>query len=740
MNEELYLKYLIENFLKEFNNLINKDIYISKKSYNIICSKYEYLFKNINKVDNNLCKNIDLTIKKHNDDFINQKLILYKNYFDNIFKNIDSNIKLDDEQRKVLLSDEDYSLLIAGAGSGKTTTMSAKVKYLIEKCNINPSSIIVMSFTKKATEELNEKINKEFKLGAKVTTFHKLGMEILKGVNNNNLKVIDDKTKYLVLKKIFLEKIFKNKKLFKDFNKYFNNYLSFDRKSYKYLNYDDYYSYYIKKKYKKEKGKIKEFNESIVNDRLKNLISINGEHLKDLYDVKIANFLYKLNIPYKYVIDLNELNKSIKYFSVFSDDANIGFLLDEDVYYDELYKYKNFLNIIFNNKRIYENIIRKLKKSSLIFNTRTNKEIFIRLMQTSMDNLFSKFLFLSITFITKFKENNYCDNDIDILKGKTNDSIVKNQLDLIKIVVNYYNTLIHNDYKIDFEDMINYACCDISKYKELNKNVNYSYLIIDEYQDVSFQKYNFIKKISDTFNSKIIAVGDDWQSIYGFSGSKISLFTDFDKLFGYSKIIKITKTYRNSQELIDVAGNFVCKNTNQYKKNLVSNKHLENPIEINYYDNNKIEVINNIINNIYLENKTSKILLLGRYNSDINDLLESKYFKKGIDNKIICNSCSNSDISFLTVHASKGLGFDEVILINAIDDIHGFPSKIKNDDLISVFDSNILENIAYPEERRLFYVALTRTKNKVYIVTPIKNPSIFINEISNNQNVIQKFC
>ena len=213
---------------------------------------------------------------------------------------------------------------------------------------------------------------------------------------------------------------------------------------------------------------------------------------------------------------------------------------------------------------------------------------------------------------------------------------------------------------------------------------------------------------------------------------------------GYGEIIKITNTYRNSQELIDIAGEFISKNQTQYQKKLYSNKHINKPIEIMYYNIQnkleKIEIINDIILNIYKHNQKSKILLIGRYNNDIDELIESKYFNIKSHNKIICLQEKNADITFLTAHSSKGLGFDEVIIINALDSTNGFPSKIKTEPILETFkDKNYDEKILYPEERILFYVALTRTKNKVYIVCPNEKQSEFIKEIKENKNVLEKY-
>ena len=297
---------------------------------------------------------------------------------------------------------------------------------------------------------------------------------------------------------------------------------------------------------------------------------------------------------------------------------------------------------------------------------------------------------------------------------------------------------------IDFEDMINYAYKIMPKVKEKNLEVDYKYVIIDEYQDVSMQRFNLTKKIQELFNAKIIAVGDDYQSIFGFSGSRIDLMTEFKKYLEDAKQIPITNVYRNSQELIDIATSFIDKNSMQIKKKLSSIKHLDNPIEIYVYDDsiyletniNKSNLLVNILDKIYNNNPKNKVLLLERYNSDIDTVLNTNELIKKNKENIINKNHLNMQIDYLTIHKSKGLEYDDCILINAIDDKYGFPSKIEDEKIISILKPKIKENITYPEERRLFYVAITRTKNKLYILVPKSKVSSFVKEISVYKNVI----
>ena len=241
----------------------------------------------------------------------------------------------------------------------------------------------------------------------------------------------------------------------------------------------------------------------------------------------------------------------------------------------------------------------------------------------------------------------------------------------------------------------------------LDEDLGYKYIIIDEFQDTSLIRFNLIKKIKDLSNAILFCVGDDYQSIYHFSGCDINIFLNFTKYVPNSQIKKLKYTYRNSQELIDISSKFVMKNKSQIKKKLLSHKHLDKPIEFIYYIN-PYKCFKELYNKLKKEN--NDLLILGRNNFDIN-----KFNKEKIK-------------EFMSVHSSKGLEAENVILINLTDGLYGFPNKIINSKLIEELHPSD-KTFLYAEERRLFYVALTRTKNKVYILVPFFNKSIFIKEL-----------
>lgn len=704
-------------------------------------------------------------LKEHNIAFIKNGLVKYKDYFDHLYDEINPNVSLDLNQRIAILTDENYNLIIAGAGSGKTTTMIGKIRYLIDKCGIKGEEILALSFARKNVSELDEKLNKILNLNVDVKTFHQLGKNILEA-NNIKKRPIDDGKKYNLLKKYMQKELFKNKEDLKNMMNFLAYYSNVDESMMKFNSFEEYHKYKSECLFKSIKDNLKEYNNSIIKKRSNFRRSIKSEYLRSNEELKIANFLFLNGLEYeyeqRYIYDNDKIylpdftikqGENIIYLEHFGINQNGS----SNLYtFNALNKYNHNINIKkqiherngtkmiatyskFNDGRsLLEHLQELLIENGFILKPRNEKEIFKKLTETDIDAYYYHYLSLVMEFIGKIKLKNLTLSEIDDLMNNNDDIRTKQFLKTIKPIYSYYQQVLESGNFIDFEDMIVKAT-ELLKSNGFNfDNKNYRYLIIDEYQDISQPRFNLIKELADLFSCNIVAVGDDWQSIFSFAGSNVELFTKFKEEMGYAEVLKITNTYRNCQELIDVAGEFVQKDENNIKKTLHSDKHIEKPICIySYIDDrgsnliDKAETLSKIIKNIYNENKKSKILLIGRYNYDMEKLFKTNLFYQ-FREKIVCNECKKANIEFSTVHRSKGLEFDDVIIINAIDDTFGFPSKIKDDPIFSVINEKIDR---YAEERRLFYVALTRAKNKVYIVVPKSKPSPFVIELKANNNV-----
>jgi len=318
---------------------------------------------------------------------------------------------------------------------------------------------------------------------------------------------------------------------------------------------------------------------------------------------------------------------------------------------------------------------------------------------------------------------------------------------------------------LDFEDIINVANHKLSRYK--SQQNKYKYVIVDEYQDVSKNKVELLNNLIRIYDCKLLCVGDDWQSIYRFAGSDTNLFTSFEKYISFSELLKIETTYRNSQELINASSYFIQKNNAQIKKQLTSNKHISKPILVDYVEYSEFKTIVNLSEqdkknikkspklilikgdarikklikflDIAITKKYKDILILGRNNFDIEIFEALPYAMPELFKKDQSNYDANVleykslKLTCMTIHKSKGLEADAVVLWNMREGVRGLPdTKGDEEELKQVLTQP--DTKLYAEDRRLFYVALTRTKNEVLIIALNGHLSSFVNELINNQS------
>jgi DNA helicase-4 len=508
-------------------------------------------------------------------------------------------------------------------------------------------------------------------------------------------------------------------------------------------------------------------------ENAQNLKTLNNEFVKSKEETIIANFLFLNGIKYEYEKKYPFESDNLEYKSYCPDfyltdydiylehfgvtkDFKLPWLspVEEEKYLDGI-KWKRNIHAKHNTKLLetysYYNsegiLLDKLTEiltvNGVKFQPRNFTDVFKTVYATKSNKYFSEFIKLCCTFITLFKSNNYKLEQINSIKeeyfSKSFNDVIEERtnlfVEIIKIILSEYQNYLKSNNAIDFSDMINEAA---EKVENGCKIKDYKYVIVDEYQDISKSRFNFLKAIVDRTNAKFFCVGDDWQSIYRFAGSDIALFTSFEKYFGPTKILKIEKTYRNSQQLIDVASEFIMRNPMQLSKNLRSDKKLNYPLVFWGYFNDPKYVLQSAINKIVEDFGTeSSILLLGRTNYDIEIVKKTELFSTIFDNRkeiLKYKQFPNLKIEFLSVHKSKGLEADNVILLNFRNDKLGFPNQIADDKVLDLVLTNS-EDYRFAEERRLFYVAITRTKNRTFVLTDIKNPSIFFKEFVESESV-----
>ena len=280
---------------------------------------------------------------------------------------------------------------------------------------------------------------------------------------------------------------------------------------------------------------------------------------------------------------------------------------------------------------------------------------------------------------------------------------------------------------IDFDDMVIQAAKHIQR-GEYPKS--YTMIFADEFQDSSRAQVQLLKALLDQTNQQghLCVVGDDWQSINGFAGADPTVMTEFAKTFPHSSQLKLGTTFRCPASLCRVSSKFIGANPGQLEKEVkTTNTQLGPCIAVFACDTTQaadkllrshLEALQQKLSSEGLD-KQLTVMLLGRYNRDKPVWLDDRRQNFG----------TQMSVEFKTVHKAKGLEADYVMILNMVEDQHGFPSQIADDPLLQLAMPDI-DEFPMAEERRVFYVALTRAKQQVQIYTTNANPSRFLVEMA----------
>lgn len=771
--------------LTDFINNINLhlDIYYNNRIEKNILEEYRTLRhpNNWEKTYYDFPKEYDVknAIRKHNDTYIELKMS------DPIFDDINGK-RLDFEQRKSVLCEEDTNIVIASAGSGKTLTICGRVKYLLERMNVVPEEILLLSYSKASAKDLKDKIA-QISDKIEVRTFHSLGLDII-SPKGTERPIVETQFSYIV-KEYFNKEIIKPENI-SLFIEYFGLYFYSVPSEKSYKNVGELYAAAQQNDYKTLKSNLIK-----ISDKPKAYTTLKEEHVKSYEELVIANYLYLNGIQYKYEEPYKHNTATIKKRQYRPD----FYLVDYDIYlehyginkqgravqfdeetakeYEESINWKRNIHTqyettcletysyFFNEGSIFLRLDELFRKNNIIKHPlppdELEKQINYIIGEGNNSKKYYSFQKLVESFINLYKSQYKNEDGFATLYPVNYQSSYDGQrakifLDICKKVYIYYKSkLVYytheqptSKYKIDFDDMILQA---IEKL-DASKDFKFEHIIVDEFQDISISRMRFLKKLIDHGNAKLFAVGDDWQSIYRFAGSDLDIFVHAENYFDNVKKSQITTTYRNSSELIDIVEPFITQNENQIKKELRSNLHTDKPIRIIYNKKGKkaemlISLLASGKNSIYKKDPNAHIYLLGRNTNDLLKIFDDKKEISINEEKILIKTSKDGPdsvliegketlkIEFITAHKAKGLEADYVIIINAEDELLGFPNKIEDDPLLNLVLS---EKDSYPfaEERRLFYVALTRTKNITYILVDNSKPSRFVLEIEDSSFVV----
>lgn len=647
---------------------------------------------------------------------------------DRFYSKVESN-PLTQEQRLAVIRDNDKNLVLAAAGTGKTSVMVAKALDLIDRKVTTPDKILILAYNKAAAAELNERLlHRSSKLGMpedvtpKIMTFHALGRNILSYAKESvrMSKFTEDPVQFEIwLSKWFVERI-------KNDEKFMKNFIDL---SYQPINPFDF--------------KTKEEYDAYIRDN--EYRTLQGERVKGYQELLIANWLFLNGIEYAY--EPKYVTK--RRIEIGFDYSPDFYLKDADVYLEhfgisrdgstrpdiDMYKYNQE---IISKRQLHQdcgthlietyhyNWVEGKLESVLEQHIAT---LHIEVKKRSLDEIFEQ-LKESGFLIKGIKRYLKCLQAIRVEQLDNEGTYNRLQEQKIKNADKYTELLgnIHSAYvnelsqqnAIDFDDMIIKATHFVSNE---NYKPEWTHILVDEFQDISGSRMLFLNQLIEKGDSpRLTVVGDDWQSIYRFSGGKLELTTQFTERVGSCSTTMLQKTFRYNNSIADIAGNFVMQNPEQYKKNVVTHTKVDSSqvylldSKVNGHENLSLRTAQ-IIQKIIKNDPDASIAVLARYRYLLEDA-----------KAVVTDNGIKQKIKYWTFHGSKGLEADYCVLIGFFQGKTGFPNQNKEEAVVEALLPS-LDTFPHSEERRLLYVGITRAKKKSYLIADPMATSEFIVEL-----------
>jgi len=725
-----------------------------------------------------------------------------------------------EEQAEAIASDEDVSLVLAGAGTGKTAVITGKIAHLVRNEWAKPSEIAVLAFNRKAALEIRERLSDD--LGkVSVSTFHALGRRIIAESNGTAPSISIFATDERKLSNLFNEIV---AELLKEGNQW-------PPSSQLGASAIEFITYHLSPRYSafdfRTEGEYLEYAKST------ELRTLNGDLVKSYEELVIANFMSLNGVDFKYEQNYEKATGTatrnqyqpdffipsvglyIEHFAIGRDGrAPPGW----DRYVEDM-EWKRSIHV--DNKTALfetyswqqkEGVLQKnlrdgLSKAGVKLNPIPVEELLLKLRD---NNMLSRLNSLLIPFLHHVRSSRLSSHELNGRTKKSSDLLRSVLfLEVFDAVHDRYKKRLKADGTVDFHDLVNQATDHLSKAQWTS---SYRYILVDEFQDISAGRMELLKALKRP-SLAFFLVGDDWQSIYRFAGSDVSLIRRCDDYLGFFRELALSLTFRFGPGLMGPSTKFIRSNPNQTQRELrpaqgqqdhgitvvggtepsqglqKALKDIESRVKSSVarerlaklretypmaykpwsaVDDERLQAMhaagssinemtetferapsaihkrlakfglkpNNAADSLVpapestsdtssseamastaeADTKaaltTTTVLVLGRYNHSIKSL----------------SSSGPLQVEFSTVHSAKGKEADYVIVLDLRDVRYGFPSQIGDDPLMElVFPDE--GRYPFAEERRLFYVALTRARTGAYLVTDAMHPSAFVTEL-----------
>ncbi|GLU29864.1 DNA helicase [Brucella sp. NBRC 12950] len=668
--------------------------------------------------------------------FKSQQKVRLKHLFDTIEKN-----PLTDEQIDACICMDNSVQIVAAAGSGKTSTMVAKAAYALHEGLTKGHQILVLAFNKDAANELRTRIQArladfEGANDIKVETFHSFGLQVIAQATGKKpalARWVEHPGQDIAeIERIVEDLSAKDTEFRNDWNLF-------------------------RLVYGRDIGRSGEKAEpdAYQNGR-RGHRTANDEIVKSKEERLIADWLFYHSVPYEYERD---------YEHVTANEAARQY--QPDFFYPQIKLYHEHFALGANGKApphfgpgyvkgvawkrglhaqmgtsLFETTSYEIAKGNALnklhgeLRKRGQAVSFNPARQAKGTQPVSNREIMNIVriFQQHVKSNGLSPALLDKAaldqSHEGNAARVELFMKLYKRISGEWERRLKATNSIDFEDMLVQAAHHVESQAYRSP---FNIVLADEFQDSSRARIRLLKGLlkSETDHVHLCVVGDDWQGINRFAGADISVMTEFDKQFSHATQLRLSTTFRCPQTLCDISSQFIQANPVQIKKSVKTTSTYANVSVLAFGFEDMSNASRHLAEQFdlmcrYIDAgrlKTSggdriSVLLLGRYRNDAPHELKSWQSRYG----------EHLDISFKTVHSSKGLEADYVVILNVVEGFRGFPSQMEDDPLLQI-PMPAPDPFPMAEERRLFYVAMTRAKRQVRIYTSLATPSRFVNEL-----------
>ena len=660
-----------------------------------------------------------------NDGFVERELESSVRFFDTV-----ETLPLTEEQRRAVVVNDARNLVVASAGSGKTSVIVAKAGWLLSRGFNRPRDILLLAFARDARKEMAGRIGERLGgngEGLTVATFHSLGMSVIKEVEGKWPTVARSARDNRVLQSLLtgiVGDLFRDADQAGPVMQWFQGLFGPYRSRHECASWGEYWEYI----------------------RRHDIRSLKGERVKSHEECEIANFLYLNGVEYAYEAPYEgELRKPdgrvykpafrlidsgiyVEHFALDGDGEPAPFV-DRDAYLHEVVwkreAHERCGTVLVETRsgdaadgRLVESLRERLADRGVALAPVSGEQVFAALEE---DERIEGFVGLVATFLHHFKGRRRVLEDV-LREAEALDDRGRAAafVRLFAAIYERYEQELARQGAIDFHDMINRA----ADYVESGRYVSrFRYVLVDEFQDISPGRARLLNALLDQPpGAQLFAVGDDWQAIFRFGGSDIALMREFETEFGRGSLLKLETTFRCSERIAGVATRFVLKNPAQIAKTVRSGRQASGPGVFVWLRRKKDErllelALERIGADAELQGGKADVLVLSRYRA-----LRPK------DLEELAARYENLSVSFKTVHASKGLEADYVVVLGMCGGRRAFPVEMTDDPVLALV---LAEQERYPnaEERRLLYVAITRARRQVFLLVDRGAPSSFAREL-----------